>query len=241
MLRSWHAVMVLGAVACGRVDFDPRGDGNTMPVTPDASSSDLLLYFTFESDGLLHDRASGHHDATCTGCPSVTGGATAATSAASFDGTACMHVPAPELKPPSFTFAVWEKRAGGLPQTTLFGKPLNGATGFENSFEIFTMPSSSVIYLVGGDSTIQADVAIGTWHHIAGTYDAGTLQMYVDGSQVDSKSGLIPTMYADDDFLIGCDVDSGSEANRFTGLLDEVRLYDRALNPLEIAALATPM
>ena len=77
------------------------------------------------------------------------------------------------------------------------------------------------------------------WSHLAGTYDGTTLRLYVDGVEVanQSQSGLIETSSAaltiGGDFLYG---------QYFTGLIDEVRIYDRALSAAEIQAdMNTPI
>ncbi len=233
------ALVLLGA--CGRVGFAPlaRGDGSVADGTAiDAAATDLLLHFAFESDGLLHDRATGH-DATCTSCPISAPGVRASTMAARFDGTNCLIIPAADLSPPAVTFAVWVKQSD-MRQSTMFGKPLKGATQFKNSIEMYSPANSNDINLIAGDATISVTSAIGSWHHIAGTFDGNTLTGYVDGVADSMRSGLSATLYADDPFRIGCDQDTGSELSHYFGDLDEVRLYDRVLTPAEIGLLATP-
>jgi hypothetical protein len=90
----------------------------------------------------------------------------------------------------------------------------------------------------GGGAVVSA----GDWHHIAGTYDGSALQLYVDGQPYGyalSHTGNISPM-ASGSFLA-----LGSEAGRlfcggccagrdFNGLLDEVTIYNRALDASEI-------
>jgi glucose/arabinose dehydrogenase/PKD repeat protein len=71
------------------------------------------------------------------------------------------------------------------------------------------------------------------WAHLCATYDGAVLRMYVDGVQVDSRSqtGLIPM--SSSPLHLGGDEFFGQF---FDGILDEVRVYNRALAAAEIQA-----
>ena len=94
--------------------------------------------------------------------------------------------------------------------------------------------------LVGGGwpEVYSDDVNDGNWHHIAGTYDGSELCIYRDGSNINSKSvhGSINSKWSK--VLIG---ENGQARNRYwNGLIDDVRIYNRALTAEEIADLANP-
>lgn len=240
MLAGLRSFALLGLAGCGRIAFDPQPTGATdAPASIDAPPTDLLLHFAFESDGLLHDRATGH-DATCTSCPIFSSGVRAATSAAQFDGISCLRVPAIDLSPAVFTFAVWERHAD-MRHSTMFGKPRNGATTSANSFEIFSDVGPGSVSVVAGGVILGLgpQPQVGTWHHLAGVFDGSTVTGYVDGTPVNSRSG-VSAVYADDAIQIGCDINTGTTNSNFFGSLDEVRLYGRALTASEVAALAAP-
>lgn len=87
-------------------------------------------------------------------------------------------------------------------------------------------------------------LADGAWHHAVGTYSATNHRsmLYVDGVAVDSvdsdlgtfSAGGIPVpLVVGRQFITGWDV----PRNYFTGSLDEIRLYDRALTALEVRTL----
>jgi hypothetical protein len=69
------------------------------------------------------------------------------------------------------------------------------------------------------------------WTHLAGTYDGATLRLYVNGVQVSSRTqtGQIPI--STNPLQIGGDSLYGQY---FPGKIDEVRIYNRALNATEI-------
>ncbi|HXJ55654.1 MAG TPA: LamG-like jellyroll fold domain-containing protein, partial [Verrucomicrobiae bacterium] len=70
-----------------------------------------------------------------------------------------------------------------------------------------------------------------TWSHLAGTSDGTTLRLYLNGTQVASRgqTGLILT--SANPLEIGSDTVLGQP---FQGLIDEVRVYNRALSATEI-------
>ncbi|MDP2703995.1 MAG: LamG-like jellyroll fold domain-containing protein [bacterium] len=85
-----------------------------------------------------------------------------------------------------------------------------------------------------GDSTnrVQAPVSPGTWHHILGSFDGASpnrlMSLYVDGELVATGTSAFSVTGASGDFLLG-----RYGSSYFDGLLDDVRVYDRALTPLE--------
>jgi hypothetical protein len=240
-MRWLPALLVLSA--CGRVAFDPlrldaEGGTDDATTTADARTDGLLLYFAFDAAALLHDSASGR-DATCASCPTAVGGPGPGSEAAHFDGTNCLYVPAADIQPSAFTFAAWELR-DATTTATIFGRPTNGATGLENSFEIYTISGGSSVYVVASQSTLQADPGALGWHHIAGVFAGGTLTSYVDGVMANENTGIVPVVYGNDQVMIGCDIDAGSQRAEFAGSIDEVKLFDHALTAGEVAALAVP-
>ena len=241
----WKLGCIAIAAGCGRVSFDPIGAHDAAGAAADAADAavtepGLLLHFAFEADGLTHDRAPGHHDATCTTCPTAGPGRVGA-GAASFAAGACLTIAdAPDLRPARFTVAVWLQPAGAvaLPQTAV-GRPFNGATAGTNSFEVFV--DGGDVWKVAVNTMGRAKpLDHGNWHHVLGTFDGNSLIMYVDGVRNGGALVTGPAPYAADALQIGCDVNSGTLSNHMTGLLDDVRLYDRVLDPAEIATLATP-
>ncbi|NOR66840.1 MAG: hypothetical protein GQ528_05750, partial [Woeseiaceae bacterium] len=98
--------------------------------------------------------------------------------------------------------------------------------------------------VVGHGSNARVDD--GQWHHVAGTFDNGTLTIYIDGNGEESISGG-PT-FGSGNTRFGY-IGVGSESTAFntdpktpvyliTGSVDDVRIYDRALTNEEIAGLA---
>ena len=80
------------------------------------------------------------------------------------------------------------------------------------------------------------------WHHVAGTYDGKELRLYLDGTGPNpAVKPPNPLKKSSWDLCIGNSVvNYGSgEFLGFDGLIDEVRIYNRALSEAEIKALFT--
>ena len=73
----------------------------------------------------------------------------------------------------------------------------------------------------------------GVFQHVAGTYDGSTMRLYLDGEQVGSLD-IAGTVGGGTGLRLS---HPGGDAS-LDGLLDEVALFDRALTPQEIEALA---
>lgn len=78
------------------------------------------------------------------------------------------------------------------------------------------------------------------WFHVAGTFEDGELRIYLDGAERNATTVSPSSLPSNDEpLLIGRRTGSGSTRQDFDGLLDEVRVYDRALSADEIDALAS--
>ena len=76
----------------------------------------------------------------------------------------------------------------------------------------------------------------GNWYHVVGTYDGNYMMFYVNGNLISSKpvSGLMQNYGRN--LLIGkyCDIDT---IDHLPGIIDEIRIYNRALCESEIKEL----
>src|SRR5262249_33601814 len=72
-----------------------------------------------------------------------------------------------------------------------------------------------------------------TWSHLAATYDGATMRLYVNGSQVASRSQTGAIQTSTGVLSLGGDPTYGQY---WQGKIDEVRVYNRALSAGEIAS-----
>jgi len=237
-VRLAFVALVMLASACGRIEFSPLGSGADAAVDGsgtqgDAGDSSLVIHYSFDGVSLLQDD-TGRSSAICTQCP--TRGAHAGHGdAAVFDGIDdCIRVMS-TAEPANLTFAAWFLPSADQ-TATVFGKPESSDTTFDNTFEIFGTASGDY-YVATLPNSVNGSSPAGEWHHLAGTFDGTTLRAYYDGGPVGSTSGD-PLVYTPEEIRIGCDRDMAVELGFWSGSIDDVRLYSRALTPSEIAALA---
>ncbi len=88
----------------------------------------------------------------------------------------------------------------------------------------------------------STNVNDGTWHHIAGTYDGATYNLYVDGKLDGSMDATGPINTWDGYwFCIGAHFKkdtAGDPRYFFDGLIDDARVYDVALSEAEIQQIS---
>ena len=75
-------------------------------------------------------------------------------------------------------------------------------------------------------------LTINQWTHLAGTWDGSTLRLYLGGVEVASQPRSGTLEVNNSPLHIGGNTYNGEN---FSGLIDEVRIYNRALTPAEIA------
>ena len=87
-----------------------------------------------------------------------------------------------------------------------------------------------------GDLLGKADIADSQWHHVAGVLDGDKALIFVDGVK-DTSAASSPKISVNDyPVLIGANAQRAGRL--FHGLIDDVRIYDRALSADELRVLA---
>jgi hypothetical protein len=225
-------VLLLGVVGCGRIDFEesaiPR-DG-------------LVAYYPLDDldNGRTFDEVA-NIAATCDGaCPTLTTGHAGRAmqffserldvpSTAAVNGTSTFTIAAWVLPVsfPSGAFSCAVTKAFGL--TTA------------NSWTICTSQAGQVFFgtstAVGETLTQNSIVALSPlrWNHVAVTFDGTTKSIFIDG--VFDGAALDGTVFDTGRISIGADYDNMS-TEFYSGIVDEVVIYNRVLYPDEIQLLA---
>jgi hypothetical protein len=83
------------------------------------------------------------------------------------------------------------------------------------------------------------DLDMATWIHIAGVYDGAAWHLYRNGEEIAKHADTVGAMLVDSDWGIGARAPSDPPGpdRFFNGLIDEVRIYRRALSGAEIVEL----
>ena len=118
------------------------------------------------------------------------------------------------------------------------------SSGYELALATVSGSTGAFFFRINDSSTCRVDSTIlysnyfGTWVHVAATYDQAYLHIYVNGVQVDDASTPCTNNIVSDTskaLAIGAQSDGG---NKFTGSIDDVRVYNCALSLAEIQVLA---
>jgi hypothetical protein len=200
------------------------------------TSSGLIAYYSFDGD--VVDHLGNGNDGMNNGATFVTG---KSGKALSFDGAnsyVLAHISG--SVPKSLTLEAWiYPKAGGVVFSELGQGTIN--SGWHDSqMEVLTTGETKVGIWTGGS---MGGVSLGTypfnsWHHVVMTYDNNNniIEGYVDGSLI--KSATYTKTYPDDLwYAIGAsDYTNLGSGAYFSGLIDEIRIYSRALSQAEIQA-----
>jgi hypothetical protein len=163
----------------------------------------------------------------------------------SFDGTTD-YVRAPNssslnIAGPGLTIEMWANITGSsATDYVLLSKPwTTGTTGnppYQYGIE-YDANGLHTLDFYFGDATsatqgpFSITPSLGTWTHLAFTFDGSTVKGYLDGVLKLSTPTAANIQARPTDLLIGED---GALGQGFNGKLDDVRLYNRALTQLEV-------
>ncbi len=156
------------------------------------------------------------------------------------------------LRPSSITISAWFKPSTTLSARTAvvekwfsggvwgYGLEAHGGDCGGNNFPyiIFVYRNASS----AGDECLSSGVPVvaGTWYHVTVTYDSsnGDAVMYINGVQVATQTPGTGSLHQPTSPLgIGGANDNGTWTHFFPGVIDDVRIYNRALTAPQAAAL----
>jgi PKD repeat protein len=138
-----------------------------------------------------------------------------------------------------FTFSFW---VNGTQTTACMIIDKRDTTGYQFRYDSGTSPLNFMIYEGSGRITVSAPIALvldGNWHHVAGGRNTSEAFLYVDGTLIGSVPDTTLADLTNNTVDIGIGNYSWGTDGDFTGMMDDIRVYGRALNQLEITALAS--
>ena len=137
------------------------------------------------------------------------------------------------LIPKQKTIAAWVKMDGYRPNSN------NTALLFYNNYDkrpIVTLNNSKITFTEDGPDNSKSISAqgfvVGEWQHLAVTYDLATMRIFLNGNQVAQTSYVVPPTYRERG-----GVSIGTYPKFFSGLLDEMYIFPRALSASEVKGL----
>jgi hypothetical protein len=193
---------------------------------------------------VAHDFSGHHDDGSLEGLAQWTRGRFQ--DGVAFNGTAAaIDVPdSPTLEPGTVSVSAWvNSSASPGAYKYIVAKGANGClaasyslyTGANGGLEFYVASNQGLTWTLSPEA--GQSVWNGQWHNVVGTYDGSSVRLYVDGRQVGSGTpDSEPIAYrlpTSNDLQIG-DY-PGCAGLDFSGSIDEVKLFNRALAPWEVA------
>ena len=136
-----------------------------------------------------------------------------------------------------FSMSVWVKTSSSGAQTLIS----YGDLGIDAGVLLRLNGGVPQAYIDDGTTQVavsgSASIADGEWHQVTITDDGSTFSLFVDGQEADTQdsSGVgVITTNIHDTTEVGRQWNSGSATNYYTGTIDEVTVFNRALSETEV-------
>jgi chitodextrinase len=211
---------------------------NTVTAPP---TSGLLGYWNFDENGgtVAHDSTGNGYNGTVNGATWTTG---KINTALGFNGTSNYVLTGNILFATAFSISTWVNPAAA-PQ----GAYIRIAeTQYNLGFYLgVNSTGSRYKFIVNGGTGATGNCGAGYgcaeggtissgWHLITGTYDGATARLYVDQNQIATETFKAP---ANASLPLYIGQYYGGSGYGWNGVIDEVRLYNRALTSTEVSAI----
>ena len=214
----------------------------------------LVAYYPFH--GNANDLSgNGNHGTPMNGAQLSTDRAGLPNGAFQFDGVNdYISIPnSPSLNPANaISIAMYFNPSRAGLQTMLGKISYTGATATQYSFSMDYSPypgiSMGVNSITNGCSGTASNsgyvntispVTLNTWHCVVATFDNGVMKIYLNGTLIRTTVASFNTMNQCSNATLQLGMWWSGDPHYFQGKLDDIRIYNRALNPAEVNALCS--
>ena len=193
-----------------------------------------------EGSGTVAHDSSGSHDLTLTGNPTWVPGVSG--TAVQFNGTSQYgQTSGPVLDTTgNFTVSAWVR----LDRTGAFATAVSQDGPTSSGFYLQYSAADNRLAFSTAEGRALSDQApeVGRWYQLVGVHnaDAGTYTLYVDGKAQSTVWDQPTGDAAPGPLAVGRAFSSGRNSDFWPGSIDEVRVWDRALSPADVAAQYSP-
>jgi len=191
----------------------------------------LVSYWTFDKadiDGETVKDVFGNNDGALVGDPKIVQGKVG--DALEFNGTSdYVEIPDDESLDlwDSYTLEAWiyqlESRSSRIIDKI--------TAGTSDGPHLDTHPGTKLRSCAGNCISTEIDYSLETWVHAVNTFDDGQVKLYIDGSV--EGEGEVNSPLPGNSLSVKIAADSNGQ-NLFLGIIDEVRIYNRALTGDEV-------
>ena len=239
LLKSPRVAFLLLLVAIGGVSSTPMAQ---------APPPGLVAAYSFDEGSGINASDGSGHNLTGTVANAVWAGPGRFGNTLSFNGTSSWVsvADAPSLDlTTGMTLEAWvfpTALGSGLWRNVIIKERTGGET-----FNLYANTDTNTPALFVAQSPTGTPIALrgtsplplGTWSHLAATYDGATLRLYVNGNVVASRPLTGALLTSTGALRIG---GNSLWGEFFQGSIDEVRIYNRGLTQAEIQTdMATPL
>ena len=201
------------------------------------SSEGLVAYWKFDDgSGNTATDSAGINHGTLSGDPTWTAGRISGALNFDGDGDYVSVGPVAPLAGNTVTAQAWIRTSE---YAGIWNPVLTQNAG--NGYYFYISSGRPAFYIVVGAAYVQAisqdAINPNEWCHVAGTNDGSNLKLYVDGQLKDSDNST-GFLGVSSNAYIGCEPASSLY---FNGLIDDVRIYNRAVSESEFQDIANPM
>ena len=210
------------------------------------SSPGLVAHWRLDeaSGAQVTDSSGGKHDGKLLGAVRVAGKFGGAIGCKQDALAEVPHAAALDDFKSGITVSAWVKRDADSTWNMILSREIKDGP---SEYFGLAVVKNKALFSVDGDGAhyknikSDEDMPIGEWIHLAGTYDNQEFKLYVNGRLVKSAPCTVPFQFADTNPLIlGGNTNTQGEkwVDCFHGLIDEVKLFNRALTGQEVAKLS---
>lgn len=195
----------------------------------------LASYWRFDGNT---DDETGINNGTIIGNPQYVSGVQGQALEFDGDGDRVTVFSDPSLEGFSaMTVSVWfYARANADSGGSRFISKSNGASG--DDYGLLMRPGNQPEFALRDKATIKTTtvISLNTWYHLAGTYNGSTMKIYLNG--VEENSTAANGAITDNNGVLSFGGHGTTPSTReLDGLLDDARIYNRAINAAEVSEL----
>jgi hypothetical protein len=200
-------------------------------VAPQSLSSGLVAFYPF--NGNANDESGNKNDGTVTGATLATDRFGEPNNAYAFSGFGSIIVVPPS---PSLSFANDLTVSAWIKTANTFGAIAAQHIGGGDGNFLLSITGGKLIFGRSANFWTSNPVNDDRWHHVVGVYDNArhVVSHYVDGVMVSSKTDPSPLPNRPIALTFG---DESARAYALGAVIDDVRLYNRALSDAEVTQL----
>jgi len=127
------------------------------------------------------------------------------------------------------TIEAWLK-----PTRKAHGEAILFGEGFSTYVMTYYNTELAIFYIGSGGNNIRGKLALGGWNHVVATFDGTNLSMWVNGRSTGHRESRLKSYRPGGNFMMG--TKGRPDLPKFQGLIDKVRVYNRALSADEAVA-----